>query len=660
MIWAACLLLAGSVSAPGLWPRIETSFELPALAGNPFDCVANDVQVTWTAADGSTRRVPAFFDGGTTWRARLAPDAAGTWQVGAVTHNGAPLTVAAIPAQFAVTGEPGLGYGRVRDDARGLLRGDEPYLPLGCNVGWSNQSGTVPEHLTRLAEAGCNWGRVWMAAFARANLDWVYPWAEETAPPLGELSLEVAATWDQIIETAEAHGIGLQVVLQHHGQYSTSNDNNWIENPWNVELGGWLARPHDFFTDDQARALTRAKYRYIIARWGYSPAVLAWELFNEVQFTNAVWDGQVADVAAWHEEMAAWIRAQDPQGHMVVTSSDLDLPIYGSMDYLQPHRYQDDAVAAVDTHELLARDWPQPMFLGEVGSRGDLGADDGTWLQRALWAGLTSDLAAPPQYWAWDTVARNNLYPKFAAARRIIDDSGLVAQTDARRLPVAVDSDQRAPLVFTPGAGWDSAATTFEIAPDGTIDGLANMAEFLHGDYHRATGPEGRFTVTLPEPATFTLAYNSIARSGAGPRILVDGAVVASADHPAADGDQRGSWELSAPVPAGRHEIVVRNDGQDWLVIAALRLDPYVPALGARAKGTDDWALLWFENLRGTGEVSGEVTLAGMADGAYRVHWRDPATGEVAAPEAQVVARDGQLRLTTPPVAHDLAAWVEH
>ncbi len=85
-----------------------------------------------------------------------------------------------------------------------------------------------------------------------------------------------------------------------------------------------------------------------------------------------------------------------------------------------------------------------------------------------------------------------------------------------------------------------------------------------------------------------------------------------------------------------------------------------MPALGARAKGTDDWALLWFENLRGTGEVSGEVTLAGMADGAYRVHWRDPATGEVAAPEAQVVARDGQLRLTTPPVAHDLAAWVEH
>ncbi len=36
------------------------------------------------------------------------------------------------------------------------------------------------------------------------------------------------------------------------------------------------------FTDPQARKYQQRIFRYIVARWGYSPNILSWELFNEI------------------------------------------------------------------------------------------------------------------------------------------------------------------------------------------------------------------------------------------------------------------------------------------------------------------------------------------------------------------------------------------
>ena len=66
-----------------------------------------------------------------------------------------------------------------------------------------------------------------------------------------------------------------QMVLQHHTQYSTAARADWDAHPWNLANGGWLKTPLDFFTDEQARAITRDKFRYIAARWGYSSSIMA-------------------------------------------------------------------------------------------------------------------------------------------------------------------------------------------------------------------------------------------------------------------------------------------------------------------------------------------------------------------------------------------------
>src|SRR5688572_23618932 len=62
------------VTGRGVYPKIETSFQIPDLKGNPFDFSVNDVQVTVTTPDSRTLKVPAFYDGEAGWKARYTPD----------------------------------------------------------------------------------------------------------------------------------------------------------------------------------------------------------------------------------------------------------------------------------------------------------------------------------------------------------------------------------------------------------------------------------------------------------------------------------------------------------------------------------------------------------------------------------------------------------
>ena len=71
----------------GVFPRIETSFQLPDVKGDPYDFEKVNVQVTLKQPDGTTVDVPCFFDGGTTWRMRFTPNAPGPYAVVSVKLN---------------------------------------------------------------------------------------------------------------------------------------------------------------------------------------------------------------------------------------------------------------------------------------------------------------------------------------------------------------------------------------------------------------------------------------------------------------------------------------------------------------------------------------------------------------------------------------------
>jgi hypothetical protein len=299
----------GCVETGETFPHVEISFRLEGVEGNPF---AAEVWGIVDRPDGPPVRVPAFYDGGDTWRVRYTPDRLGVHRVRVATGPaGAERPADAIdlsPDSFDVFGDPQPGFVR-RSGAhvqRFAFDDGTPYFPLGYNVGWGKPE-LFEAHHEAMRAAGIDWSRHWMAVFARLALDW-----NSFGKPLpeGHLDLEVARTWDRVVRSAEASGIRFQFVLQHHGQYSTTVNPNWGACPWAAAKGGFLKGPEEFFTHPKALEITRMKYRYIVARWGYSTAVMAWELFNEVQACDAYWKGRPRTYKAAPDTI--WVRRPAP------------------------------------------------------------------------------------------------------------------------------------------------------------------------------------------------------------------------------------------------------------------------------------------------------------------------------------------------------------
>src|ERR1035438_7995646 len=263
---------ASAVGGGTYW-SIEASFNLAGLATDPFDYAVTDVRVQITQPDTSTVLLPAFFNGGSGWKVRHTPALRGPYTITGITLNGASASYTGLqPTNWLVSGFP-TSAGFVRRDPtnarRFITSNGRRYFPVGHNVAWSAPAANAVTLFAKMGAAHENWSRVWMTHFYAGNgfglnLDW--PKVNGT---FGQLSLTVAQNWDAIVVAADQAGLHFQMTMQHHGQYSTIVDPDWPNNPYSTANGGFLSSAVSFFTDATAKAYTKRKLRYSIARWGY-------------------------------------------------------------------------------------------------------------------------------------------------------------------------------------------------------------------------------------------------------------------------------------------------------------------------------------------------------------------------------------------------------
>ena len=268
-IFSGFLRAPGQASRPSPRRRLylEASFPIPNLGTDPFDYTVSDVRVQVIQPDNTTVSLPAFYDGGQTWRVRHTPSLPGAYRVSGITLNGQPLTIAGLqPDHWLVAGTPA---------SAGFIRIVSPF-PIGSSpvtaVGFFHLATTWPGTSMprtsvvsippKMGGAHENWSRIWMDPWDGKNLDW-----PRVSGAFGTLSLTVAQKWDAIISAAEQAGVSFQTTLYYYGQYSSTVDPNWPQNPYNVANGGFLSDPTQFFTNATAKALTRRKLRYAAARW---------------------------------------------------------------------------------------------------------------------------------------------------------------------------------------------------------------------------------------------------------------------------------------------------------------------------------------------------------------------------------------------------------
>lgn len=570
-------------------------------AGNPFDPSQNDIQVIFVSPSGKTTTRIAFYSHGK-WHVTLAATEKGTYQ-GTVIQNGSPTE-----AKTTLTLSRNLptGFVRTTPDHRFAFDNGQSYWPLGFNFAWrSDNVPDLPAALPELKRYGVNWTRIWADHWDGKNPFWVKgnPLQFDEAP---------LDRWQAVTEAAEKGDVKYQFVLFHHGPWSSRVNSNWGENPWNKANGGFLDTPTEFFSSPQAKKIAKAWLRYAVARYGHSPSVMAWELFNEVEWVDPNYDQKEQLVGDWHQEMAAYLRSIDPYRHLVTTSSRMSLPIYADMDYYQPHGYPNRV------QNLLLASPPKadkPYFFGEVGPAA---AQAGPAIQRtairdSIFTALVMGHSGSAQYWYWDNVYPQNLLDEYAFASKILKASGVLTQQIAKFTPKLIAP--AADLVVSPGGDWEPVHKFSYSLPEEANE-LGGMSSFFQGSGHAEMRPQPiKLTFTSPKAGVVTIRFVQISQGGGNLIARIGGKQVAKVSFE--PNEDAGKKALTIPVPAGKTILELDNDGPDWVRLASIAIPGAGTAANAIATGNKATVLLRIEKQAQTPDFSTPVANLPLADGSY-------------------------------------------
>jgi hypothetical protein len=414
------LVAAASVVLPACG-AVRLAPEVPAAAVNRVHELRVDaaaaggapVRAEIVAPSGATTRVAAF-PRGASLAVRFRPREPGRHAWRALAGEGAAEREVARGAVVAADlGVPGQVV--VRDGAL-VTEDGRPFRPLGENrfnvydPAWSDGLSSEA-YVARMAADGMTALRVFVFTACGREGAPAKPGCLE--PALGAFDDAAAAEYDAVFAAAERHGV--KVVLSIFAVGFTPGDQwkGWEENPYSAARGGPAASHLDFFTGAEAREAARARLRYVLARWGASPALLAVDLLNEPE-----WDGGVPEDhwIPWAEDLARTWRAEDPWGHPI-TAGPVGLHwnveedehrwwASAGCDVVQWHRYGPDvydvhalAAALVATTRDTARHG-KPVLVGEFAWGGEPAPDHdhthvGIWAATFAGAGVLAHSAPP-------------------------------------------------------------------------------------------------------------------------------------------------------------------------------------------------------------------------------------------------------------------------
>ncbi len=359
------------------------------------------------------------------YRVRINPNEVGTWDYQMqLIING--LVVQTLNNSFTVmSGEESLGYIMIdQTNKRNFIYSneDKTYIPMGANFAWFRSTlGTYDYHnwFKYLNQENGNFARIWLSNWSLSIHKFSYTNFDSRQ--------NILARIDMLMDFAKEYDVYIMLTLINHGQFSANTNPEWAENPYNKENGGMLDYPIQFFYNEEAKAHYKNELMYIISRYGYSEHIFAWELFNEVDWIDG-YSGLV--VTRWHDEMAQFIKENDPYKHLVSTSYKYTFGTpafsYESLDFANFHSYAyGDSLyydKLVGEMSSLWDQYQKPVFFGEIGidwqsGSGTYSADyTGITIHQGLWGGMLSSAGGANQWW-WDSwIEKYDLWDRFTGA----------------------------------------------------------------------------------------------------------------------------------------------------------------------------------------------------------------------------------------------------
>ncbi|WP_165251223.1 DUF5060 domain-containing protein [Paludisphaera soli] len=551
---------------------------------NPFDPdqVAVDAEVR--SPDGRKVSVPGYYhvpfrvetkgraeiltvDGAPGFRVRYAPTVAGKHEV-VLKVRDATGDVRSAPLTFVAEASKSPGFVRVAKEAPGYFAFDDgsSYFAIGENVCWANGRSPLASFkawFESLGKAGGNWARLWLA-FNEKGLEWS---PSPTPKPgtgsyqgLGRYAMDNAWRLDEVLRIAEANGIRLMYCIGTYGEFKDGgffNEGSWVSNPYNARNGGPCARPEDFWTDAAARKLYKQRLRYLVARWGHSPFVFAWEFWNEVE--------PGPGVAAWTSEMAAYLKSIDPNRRLVSTSYGSP-PIWNdpNVDFTMTHMYGQAGETLDFTDRIKRETWAnlefgKPYLLAEFGI--DWQAGDEKWdpegrglnMHNGAWASIASGAAGTSMLWWWDGyVHPRNVYHVLTPIKAFADaiDWANSPMKPIARIAVEAAADEAesfTDVTVRSSQGWGrTASNRHELRRDGTVEGgpmATTLGSPTRGGNGKELFSEVAWTLDMPRGGEVLVRIGEVC-TAARLRVAVDGREVLDRALPTGEPGQ-GPWKSS-------------------------------------------------------------------------------------------------------------------
>lgn len=532
---------------------------------NPYDPAVIDLYAEFIGPNRQVRKVNGFYfesygfqqqqrleqasrnDRGDGWKIRFTPDVVGTWRfvIHAVDQNGATTLSTDGSTPFTM-------QCRAVDQAKGFIsRANTMYLqreiyaegatrhtsffPVGPNVAWYECADyyvyqkpygiyEYERYIDQLA-GNANYMRVWLTRYQYLSLYGPEHTIREAGRPKmyfdATLNQKDAAELDQIVANAAEHDIALMLCFFTYGDFRDDSEaldksqkygsmpSGWRYNPFHTVLG--LQQPMEFFTDARAKRITKNLIRYIVARWGYATNVMAWELWNEIGNIfkpNPLDEANAMNLANWHAEMANYIRANDPYGHLITTSKgsstvlgDYAPRLYDHLDLMQDHLYQHiqkSKSAEQMSYSLLKKSLnarleqaEMPYFMGEYGLNSPTAGQDydhkdpkGIDMHNSLWSSLFSGSMGPASFWYWSHLSRKNLFERFKPLTVFCKNLPILSDSFSAKITGSVS---KGTLEFP-----NNLATYYLInATEDTLYGWSQDTAFCYQSLRRLTDPLG-------------------------------------------------------------------------------------------------------------------------------------------------------------------------
>jgi hypothetical protein len=391
------------------YESLEMIVEMKAAYSNPFDAREVKLQGVFTGPNGQAMNVPGFWDGKEAWRIRFTPSAEGEWsyRVNVSDANGESLPS---EGRFSVTSSSLHGWvipGNAYDpsySSRYLVQHDgTPFYGVGhCDALNILVEGFDIEDGVRLFDT-----------MKAANENYVVWWPLYSNSFISDrydrYSASSMKTIDLIVSDAQKEGIFLVFTVWDHPNLRDET-HSWNDGKWSLNGFSKLGGIDSFFTSKEAWAWQENLYRYIIARWGYSPAIGMWLTVSEINGTNSY-----DHTDDWHKKVNDYFVSNDPYRHPTTASGsgEWDWPAgHQDMDMPQVHLYDFDHGAPGDSsgHDTVGAakhiaDWTQrmlsnadkPNWIGEFGIQGDSHYPE--LFHNSIWAALGAGASMTPAEW---------------------------------------------------------------------------------------------------------------------------------------------------------------------------------------------------------------------------------------------------------------------